>query len=217
MSVELSKKSSSLTDRHRSSRVAVRAMPGAYLVCLFVASFLSALLAYLGYITFAGALALVSWIVVPLGWLTDRIVFDGKRIKRTGLVPRLLARATGIRDRLKISDIEQIETTAFPGVKRGRNIYYTYHTAVTGKTARFVFSSGHRGYLDVIRSLLSSVPEDVLDNTSIDLRDYLVEKGEIRRRAAESEIPSSDVLDASFRDIKLQRRHENLTSAAAEE
>lgn len=201
----------------RMPRVGVRAMPAPYLVCLFVASFISALLAYLGYSVFAGSITLISWVLIPLSWLTDRIVFDGRRVRRTGMLPRFLARLTGTRDRLKISDIEQIETAAFPGIKRGRNVYYTYQTTITGKTARFVFSSGHRGYLNVIRTLLPMVPEDVLDNTSIDLRDYLTEKEEVRRRAAESEIPSSEVLDGSFREISLNGRNENLSSEAAEE
>jgi tetratricopeptide (TPR) repeat protein len=182
----------------------VRTMPGGYLAALFVASFLSALVIYLDHPAYALSIAFASWTVVPFLWLTDRIVFDGRRIARTGLLPRLWAKATGTRDRLRIRDIEQVETAVFPGVKRGRNIYYTYRTTISGKTARFVFSSGHRGYLHMIKSLLPRVDADMLDNPSIDLRDYLVEKRALRQRAKDSEIPSSDVLDGSFRDINLR-------------
>ncbi len=187
-------------------------MPGGYVAFLFAASFLTALIAYLGYPDYCAFVALAMWILVPLLWITDRIVFDGRRIGRTGILPRLWARLTGTRDRLKISDIEQVETVAFPGIKRGRNVYYTYRTTVSGKTARFVFSSGHRGYMSMIRSLLNLVPEDVLDYTSVDLRDYLVEKSDVRRKAKESEIPSSEVLDGSFAEIRLIGKNNSIST-----
>jgi tetratricopeptide (TPR) repeat protein len=187
----------------RPLRASVRSLPGGYLAAAFVVSFISAFLGYIGFLDYSLVLAFAAWTIMPLLWITDRVVFDGKRIRRTGLVPRLIARATGLRDRLKISDIEQIETRSFPGIKRGRNIYFTYRTTVTGKSARFVFSSGHRGFRSVIKALLPLVPEEILDNASIEVRDYLAEKNVVRERARESEIPSSDVLDASFRDIHL--------------
>src|SRR5688572_28470557 len=184
----------------------VRSLPAGYLTALFITSFLFALGAYLGYALYALPLAFVSGITILILWLTDRIVFDGKRVTRTGLFPRIWARALGKRNRLKLTDIEQIETTAFRGIKRGHNIYFTYRTTVTGKTARFVFSSGHRGYRKLIKSLLPKINEDILDNTSIDLRDYLADSRGLKQRAAEWEIPSTEVLDASFRDIHLTER-----------
>jgi len=193
----------------RASKISparVRALPAGYLTTLFVSSFLFALGAYLGYAVYALVFALASSAIILVLWLTDRIVFDGRRLGRTGLLPRLWAKAIGRRDRLKISDIEQVETTAFRGIKRGHNIYFTYRTTVTGKTARFVFSSGHPGYRKLIKSLLPRVNEDVLDNVSMDLRDYLADKRVLKQRAAEWEIPSTDVLDASFRDIHLTER-----------
>src|SRR5688572_14358817 len=171
----------------RRIKASVRSLPGGYLAAAFVVSFISAFLGYVDLSVYSLVLALTAWTVIPILWLTDRVVFDGKRIRRTGLVPRLIARATGLRDRLKVSDIEQIETSVFPGIKRGRNVYYTYRTTVTGKSARFVFSSGHRGFRCVIKTLFPLVPEEILDNSSIDLRDYLAEKSVVRQRARESE------------------------------
>ncbi|MEO8574377.1 MAG: hypothetical protein ABI481_10440 [Pyrinomonadaceae bacterium] len=184
----------------------VRSPAGGYLSVSFVLSFFSSLLAYLGYVEYAVGLILIAWTLIPLLWITDKIVFDGRRIRRTGLVPYLLARATGTRDRLKVSDIEQVETIAFPGIKRGRNVYFTYRTVVVGKNVRFVFSSRHRGFGNIVRSLLPRLEEDSLDNPSIDLRDYFAEKRESRKRAREYDIPSSEVLDGSFRDIHLDGR-----------
>ena len=186
----------------------VRALPGGYLAALVVASFCAALTAYVGYPEYGLAVALLIWIVIPALWLSDRIVFDGRRIRRTGLFPRMIARAAGLRDRLKLSDIEQVETSVFPGIKRGRNIYYTYRTSVSGKNVRFVFSSAHPGYVDVIKSLLPKLAEDILDNPSIDLRDYLVAKDELRRRTRQSEIPPAEVLTESFREIHVRSKGE---------
>jgi tetratricopeptide (TPR) repeat protein len=195
----------------------VRALPGGYLAALLVASFLVGLLSYLDQVSIAAILGLVSSLVIPALWFTDRIAFDGRRISRTGIVPRLICRAFGVRDRLKLNDIEQVETAVFPGIKRGKNVVYTYRTSVTGKTARFVFSSGHSGYLDVIRALLPRLSEDVLDIPSIDLRDYLVERSDLSKRTREMDIPSSDVLDGSFRDIDLSGKSDGLTEAEATE
>src|SRR5687768_7269690 len=143
----------------------VRVLPGGYLAALLVLTFLSSLLAYIELPIAAVALAVAAWTMTPVLWFTDRVVFDGRRIARTGIVFRLIANALGIRDRLKLNDIEQVETAVFPGIKRGKNILYTYRTSVSGKTAHFVFSSGHRGYHSLIRAFLPRLPEGVMDLT----------------------------------------------------
>ena len=195
----------------------VRALPGGYLAALVVASFCAALTTYMDYPEYGLSAALIAWTLIPALWLTDRIVFDGRRVRRTGLFPRMLARATGLRDRIKLSDVEQVETSVFPGIKRGRNVYYTYRTSVSGKGVRFVFSSGHRGYLGVVKSLFPRLAEDILDNPSIDLRDYLVAKDELRRRTRQSEIPSADVLSESFKEIHVRSKSENEPTGDQEE
>jgi tetratricopeptide (TPR) repeat protein len=184
--------------------VFVRTPASGYLSVSFVISFFSSLLAYLEYAGFAAPLLFIAWGAIPLLWFTDKITFDGRRLRRTGLVPYLVARATGARDRLKVSDIERVETVVFHGIKRGRNVYFTYRTVVVGKNLRFVFSSRNRGFGELIKALLPRIDEDCLDNSSIDLRDYFAEKRESRMRARQSDIPSSDVLDGSFRDIHLE-------------
>ena len=186
-----------------SNKTKIRPLAGGYLAALLVASFVAALTVYMGYEAYGVCLGLVSWTAIYLLWFGDRIVFDGKRVVRTGFFPRTWAAATGTRDRLKINDIEQVETAMFPGLRRGRNLYYTYRTTVTGKSARFVFSSAYRGYPAMVRTLLTKLADDILDNPSLDLRDYLIEKSELRLRAREADIPSTEVLDGSLREIKL--------------
>src|SRR5689334_5795394 len=107
-------------------------MPGGYLASSFVATFAAGLLAYLDYGAFAIPLFIVGWLIIPALWLTDKIVFDGRRIRRTGIPTRIFSRLTATRDRLKLNDIEQIETAVFSGIKRGRNVQYTYRTSVAG-------------------------------------------------------------------------------------
>ena len=199
------------------TKARVRSLPGGYLAALLVATFSVGLIAYLDYPFAAIVFGFISWARILVLWFTDHIVFDGRRISRTGIVPRLVCRSLGIRDRLKISDIEQVETTVFPGIKRGRNIVYTYRTSVSGKTARFVFSSGHRGYQAVIQGLLPRLSEEVMDIPSMDLRDYLVERAELSRRTKEMDIPSSDVLEGSFRDIAFNGKADGVADADAEE
>jgi tetratricopeptide (TPR) repeat protein len=182
----------------------VRAMPGGYIAVSFVLSFIAALIAYLEWPIAALPVLAISFLIVPSLWFFDRVVFDGRRVRRTGLVPFLFARVTGLRDRLKISDIEQIETAVLRRIRRGRNVSYTYRTIIVGKSVRFVVSSRHRGYREFIKALLPRVAEDILDNGSIDLRDYLTDNRLVMRRALESDIPSSDVLDGAFSDIQLK-------------
>lgn len=208
--------SSTIPEFIPAARARIRPLAGGYLAAMLVMAFVSALSLYLDYEVYALGIALLSLTLISFLWFTDRIVFDGRRIVRLGLFPRMWAVATGTRDRLKVSDIEQVETIVFPGIRRGRNVYYTYRTTITGKTARFVFSSGYRGYQAVIKSLLPLLPEDVLDNASIDLRDYLIEKPELLRSAKESEIPSSEVLDGSFREIRLSAAADSYAVDAAE-
>ena len=196
------------TDKE-GSVISVRSLAGGYISAAFIASFISALLAYLDQPYIAASLLLIAWGFIPVLWFGDKIAFDGRRIRRTGLVPYFLARITGTRDRLKLSDIEQVESLAFPGIKRGRNVYFTYRTAVVGKNVRFAFSSRHKGYGRLIREMLPLIDEDCLDNPSIDLRDYFAEKREAELRARQSDIPASDVLDGSFRDIRLNPPLEN--------
>lgn len=181
-------------------------MPGGYLAASFISTFLGGLLAYLGFGLYAIPVFVIAWLIIPVLWLNDRISFDGRRIRRTGLVNLIFTRLTGTRDCLKINDIEQIETAVFAGIKRGRNVQYTYRTAISGKTARFVFSSRYRGYRELVRTVFPLVDEDILDNSSIDLRDYLAEDREVAAKARESEIPATDVLDSSFREISLRTR-----------
>ncbi len=183
-----------------SERIGVRVLPLNYLVILLLASFFAAFLLYLEADLYAYGLLLATWIAVPILILQDRVVFDGRRISRTGWFPRAWARLTATRDRIKLSDIEHVQTTVLRTIKRGGNLIYTYRTTFIGKGKGFTIHSGGRHYRRFVEGVFSRLGEEVLDNRSIDLRDHLEDRLEVKRRAKEAEIPPADILDGNLKD-----------------
>ena len=178
--------------------VSIRVSPHSYLTALLLGTFFSSLLFYLeldlpGVILFG-----LSWILIPFFALNDRIIFDGKRLLRTGFVPTLWSWFNASRRRLKISDIEQVETEAVRAVKRGGNIFYRYRTVLRGKGLSVAIASGGDDYRRIIKSILPRLSDNVLDNRSIELRDHLADPKETLMRAQSSQIPPVDVLESSF-------------------
>src|SRR6185369_2535204 len=101
-----------------------------YLTALLLGTFFSAFFFYLELDLPGSLLIVASWILIPFFAINDRISFDGKRLVRMGLLPRIWAWFNTGRHRLKISDIEQVETQAIRAVKRGGNIFYRYRTVI---------------------------------------------------------------------------------------
>lgn len=187
-------------------KTSIRVPAHSYITAMFVGSFFSALAFYLeidwaGYILFLSA-----WVVTPSLALTDRIVFNGKRIYRSGLLPKSWAYVTGSRFWLKLKDVEQVETRILPSLKRGGRVYFKHHTAIRGKGFEFSFSSCGRDYRNMIKSIFPLVPEEVLDASSIELRDYVSDPKQTRSDARRSKIPSSDVLEQAFRSSNFGKR-----------
>lgn len=189
--------------------IAVRVAPVNYLVALLLASFLAAFLIYLEWDLYAIALLGIIWLIVPLLAFTDRVLFDGRRIRRTGLIPRIWASMTGTRDRIKLSDVELAQTTILRTIKRGGNLIYTYRTTFAGKGKTFVVNSGHRNYRRLVEAILPRLNEVVLDHRSVELRDHFSDRGELRLKAKAAEIPPADVLETSIREIysKKEKNH----------
>ena len=113
-------------------------------------------------------------------------------------MPRIWAWLNGYFYHLKLSDIEQVETQALRALKRGGSVFYRYRTTVNGKGLKFVFASGGEEYRRMIRLIFPRLAENVLDNRSIELRDYLSEPKEVLMKAEFAHIPSSDVLEDSI-------------------
>ncbi len=179
--------------------ISIRVSPHSYFTALLLGTFFAALFFYLemdlpGFLLFAG-----SWILIPFFALNDRISFDGKRLTRNGHVPRVWAWFNDSRRRLKITDIEQVETQAIRAAKRGGNIYYRYRTLIKGKGLSVAIASGGEDYRRMVKSILPRLPDNVLDTRSIELRDHLADPKETLMRAEFSRIPAADVLESSFK------------------
>jgi tetratricopeptide (TPR) repeat protein len=197
--------------------VSIRVSPNSYFSALFLATFFAGFLIYLEYDWSAALLSAAAWICVPFFLWTDKIVFDGKRLTRVGFLPRLWATVNNSRIRLRITDIEQVETQALRALKRGGNVFYRYRTSVQGKGLHFAFASGGEEYREIIRRLFSALPENALDNRSIELRDYLAEPKETLTKARFAKIPSDDVLEDSFKAIKKEKNRKIREIGEAEE
>lgn len=188
----------SATITSTENTIGIRVPPNNYLIAFFLTTFFSGLLVYLEKETAAAIVFGASSILFPLLAWHDCIVFDGKRLLRTGLLPQLWAKINRTNRRLKIADIEQIETQALRALKRGGNVFYRYRTTVSGRGARVVFASGGEDYRRMVQEIFTRVPENILDNRSVELRDFLREPKETLMKAEFARIPSVEVLENSF-------------------
>lgn len=179
--------------------VSIRVSPHSYLSALLVGTFFSAFLFYIEMDASGFVLLLFSWIVIPFFALRDRITFDGRRLVRTGLIPRIWAWIYSTRRRLRICDIEQVETHAVRALRRGGNVIYRYRTVFRGKGLSVTIASGGEDYRRIIRGILPLLPDNVLDNRSIELRDHLADPKAALSKAESSRIPSADALAGAMR------------------
>src|SRR5690349_13072628 len=90
----------------------VRVSPGPYLAAAFVITFFGASLLRAQYDALALLLVAVTWVLVPVFALTDRIIFDGVSLRRQGLLASFLHLLFGYRKQLVIDDFETVETQA---------------------------------------------------------------------------------------------------------
>ena len=179
--------------------ISVRVSPHSYLTALLLGTYLSAFCFYLELDVVGGILFGLSLIVIPFLAFNDRVVFDSRRLDRTGLVPRLWASFNGSRRRLKISDVEQVETQAVRALRRGGNVFYRYRTIIRGKGLSITIASGGEEYRRMIKGILVRLPDDVLDTRSIELRDHLTDPKVTMTKAEFARIPRADVLESSLK------------------
>ena len=217
---ESSVKEISDTTKLTSNAASIRVSPNNYFVAFFIATFFIGFLIYLEKDTAAITLFVASWVLIPILAWTDRIVFDGESLYRTGIVSKLWAILNQTPPKLKLSQIDQIETQALRALKRGGNIFYRYRTTVHGKKMRFIFASGGEDYRRMVKNLFNLLSAETLDNRSIELRDYLDDPKEVLMKAEFARIPSSDVLENSlneFRDVNRNLRAHQIKEELSDE
>ncbi|MBK8812573.1 MAG: hypothetical protein IPN69_17830 [Acidobacteria bacterium] len=195
-----------MTNTRQNERAAfagIRVSPNRYVTAMMLVLFFAAFCVYLEWNIAAVALFVSGIVILPVLAFTDRIVFDGKRLRRTGIVPRFWAWFNNFHYRLKITDIEQIETQSLRALKRGGNVFYRYRTSFSGRGMHFVIASGGEDYRRMVHEIFPRVPADILDNRSIELRDYLAEPKEVLMKAEFVHIPSADVLEDSVFEFRV--------------
>src|SRR5688572_28664399 len=117
-----------MSDDHLRLPVSIPAHAPGYAGALFVALFFSALLFYLGFTIASLIAAFIALFVIPVLAFTDKIVFDGRRLVRTGVLPKLWFRMNGLRSTLKLRNIEQIDTAIVGTFKRGGRVRFLNRT-----------------------------------------------------------------------------------------
>ena len=181
----------------------VRVSPGPYLAVGCVITFFAALLLRAHYDALAVLIVAVTWILIPLLSLTDRIVFDGVLLRRQGLLASVLHLLFNYRKQLAVDDFETLETQAVRTLRRGGSVRYRYRTQISGKGKQFVIISGGRDYRKMVRELFPLIHENKLDGRTRDLRDYLNDPSFLERKAQLSQLASSEILDVADTDFKL--------------
>jgi tetratricopeptide (TPR) repeat protein len=180
----------------------VRASSGPYLAAGSVVTFFSAMLLRVEYDALALLLITLSWLLLSLLALTDRIVFDGVYLQRRGLLASFLHLLFGYRKQLAVDDFETVETQAVRTLRRGGSVRYRYRTQISGKGKQFVIISGGRDYRRMVRELFPLIHENKLDGRTRDLRDYLNDPTFLERKAQLSQLASADVLEVSETEFK---------------
>ena len=194
----------------------IRVSPNNYLTAIFLAYFFRHCFFICNMMFWRFCFSSYHSVIFPFLLWTDRITFDGKRITRTGILPKFWANLNNSRLRLKISDIEQVETHALRALKRGGNVFYRYRTSIKGKGLEFVFASGGEEYRRMIHAIFPLLSENILDNRSIELRDYFAEPKETLMKAEFARIPSAEVLENSFGKHLLKNQKSESSSEEAE-
>jgi tetratricopeptide (TPR) repeat protein len=197
-----------LADANRKSTplASVRVSPGPYFAVASVLTFLSALLMRSEHEGWALLLVGLAWVIVPALAFTDRIVFDGRSIRRQGPISAVMGLIYGYRKHLNVSDFELLETHAVRTLRRGGSVRYRYRTQIIGKGKEFVIASGGHGYRKLVRELLPLIHQDKLDNRTRDLRDYLTDPRALSHKAKQSSLASEDVLNLTTADKSIRKK-----------
>jgi tetratricopeptide (TPR) repeat protein len=193
-------------DRKTTPLASVRVSPGPYFAVASVLTFLSALLIRSEHEGWALLLVGLAWVIVPALAFTDRIVFDGRSIRRQGPISAFMGLIYGYRKHLNVSDFELLETHAVRTLRRGGSVRYRYRTQIIGKGKEFVIASGGHGYRKLVRELLPLIHQDKLDNRTLDLRDYLSDPRALSHKAKQASLASEDVLNLTTADKSIRKK-----------
>ena len=188
-----------------SEKCCVRVSPEGYLKALFFFTITACFVIYLGFIWSGAIISIAAWTIIPLLLWFDCVEFDGKSLTRKGPIAAIGRLLSAKLRRLKITDIQLVETQSSWTLKTGGRVFYRYRSEISGSDMLFAFASGGKGYRQMIKTLFSVVPEDKLDARSIELRDFLVEPKKLKQKIKKLKLPSTDALDGALPKIKRSK------------
>ncbi len=188
-----------------SGKCSVRVSPEGYLSALLFLTITACFLTYLGFIWSSAIVAIAGWTVIPLLLWFDCVEFDGKNLTRKGPIAVVARFLNAKPQRLKITDIQLVETQSSWTLKTGGRVFYRYRSEISGSEMLFSFASGGKGYRQMIKTLFAVIPEDKLDARSVELRDFLVDPKNLKQKIKELKLPSTDLLEGALPKIKRSK------------
>ncbi|MFL6469078.1 MAG: tetratricopeptide repeat protein, partial [Pyrinomonadaceae bacterium] len=189
--------------------VSIRAHAPSYVAVGFLSTFFAFLAFYLDFNWIGGVVLAIALICIPVFASTDMIVFDGRRLIRTGIIPRIWFKLHGLRSFLKVRNIEQVDTVTSGSLRYGGRVRILFRTTIYGNGPRIVFAGSGARYRRMVKALFGKLDVTILDIRSFELQKYVTEPREAIRIANELQIPASDVLEGAYKKVG-QRKHETL-------
>ncbi|MCA1590632.1 MAG: hypothetical protein LC734_09670, partial [Acidobacteria bacterium] len=177
----------------------VRVLPQSLFSSVIAAAFLFAFITYFWGLPVGLFLLSLALIILVVAFFTNSVAFDGKRLCRTGTLPRIAEYAFGSRRHLRLRDIDRVETQTHRLFRYRGRIFYRYRTTFYGRDLTFSVNSIPRGYAELMRRLLPHLAESILDLRTLEVRDFYTEVDQVKRLARTAGIPDSDVLEDSLR------------------
>jgi hypothetical protein len=200
--------------------VSVRMSPGGYLAVAAILTFVALICLRTQRDLLALVLISVTWTLMPLFVLTDRLSFDGSTLRRTGLsaLPRRILRRASLR--IAVADVERVEVTSMRTLRRGGNVRYRYRVEISASESAVSFASGSRQFRRMVQALLPRIAEHKLDARACELRDHLVDPRAVRSESDRLGIASASVLEnaeeAAEKRIEKHRRESSSPTSEQE-
>lgn len=188
--------------------------PGGYIALAAVLTFVSLILLRTNRDLAALVLVTITWIVIPLLVVTDRLYFDGDSLFRSGLLPFLSRVVRGRRPQLALADVERVEVATVRTLRRGGRVRYRYSIDISGKDRTFMFASGGKSFRQMVRTVLPHLADEKLDARARELRDYLAEPKQIREQGQTLGVATPSVLE-NANDLRARTRIEKRIATTA--
>lgn len=193
-----------------SKALSCRVPAGPYFTALLPTAFIALFLSYIeaGIFPVLGLVAVSTLFIVSA--ITDRVVFDGMRLRRSGLLPVIWGRINRSRTAVRLKDIEFVRTRAYRSFRQGGRVLYAYRTTFYGRGIAMTTGSRGANYRRMMRAVLPLLPSAVLDRQTVEIRDYLMDPAEVLLAARKAGIPAADVLENSFENFQVRQRRKSL-------